>query len=55
MEEYWTINLAILGYGTVGTGLLDIIAKNNVKNGEEEGIIISSILVKNIDKHSKKE
>ena len=49
------INLAILGYGTVGTGLLDIIAKNNVKNEEDEGILITSILVKNIEKHTKKE
>ena len=41
--------IAILGYGTVGTGLVELLDKNNLKDTS-----ISSILVKNKDKHKNK-
>lgn len=47
-------NIAVLGYGTVGTGLLDLIDKNRERNKISNDIGISSILVKNRNKHENK-
>ncbi|GAB6169064.1 homoserine dehydrogenase [Clostridium carnis] len=44
--------IAVMGYGVVGTGLVEIIDKNRESNNKD--IIITSILVKNIEKHKDK-
>ncbi|WP_055665765.1 homoserine dehydrogenase [Desnuesiella massiliensis] len=46
------VKVCVLGYGTVGTGLVELIDKNNRYNGTE--IEIAHILVKNRCKHEKK-
>lgn len=48
------INIAILGYGVVGTGLIDIIDKNREKNTFIKDIMITNILVRDIEKHGDK-
>lgn len=42
--------VAIMGYGVVGSGLIELIDKNRENNGKNE-IIITSILVRNKEKH----
>ncbi|MBC2579541.1 homoserine dehydrogenase [Clostridium sp. DJ247] len=50
------ISIAILGYGVVGTGITQLINKNKdrTKKTTGEDIIISNILVRDINKHKKK-
>lgn len=43
--------VAIMGYGVVGSGLIELIDENRESNNCEEEIIITSILVKNKEKH----
>ena len=42
--------VAIMGYGVVGSGLIELIDKNRENNGKNE-IIITSILVRDKEKH----
>jgi homoserine dehydrogenase len=51
------VSIAVLGYGTVGTGVTELINKNKdkFKNITGEELNISSILVRNIDKHIHKQ
>lgn len=42
--------VAIMGYGVVGSGLIELIDKNREYNKENE-ILITSILVRNREKH----
>ena len=42
--------VAIMGYGVVGSGLIELIDKNR-ENHRKNEIIITSILVKNKEKH----
>ena len=42
--------IAIMGYGVVGSGLIELIDKNRENNGKNE-IIITSILVRDKEKH----
>ena len=42
--------VAIMGYGVVGSGLIELIDKNREYN-RENGILITSILVRNKEKH----
>lgn len=42
--------VAIMGYGVVGSGLIELIDKNR-ENYRKNEIIITSILVKNKEKH----
>ena len=46
-------NIAMLGYGVVGSGVAELISKNRYKFKDEldEELVISKILVRNIDKH----
>jgi len=46
-------SVALLGYGTVGSGVFDLIEKNskNTLQSYDEFINISHVLVKNIRKH----
>lgn len=46
--------IAILGYGIVGGGLIELIDKNREKNRLSDSIEITSILVKNKEKHINK-
>ena len=46
--------IAILGYGIVGGGLIELIDKNREKNLLSNSIEITSILVKNKEKHINK-
>jgi homoserine dehydrogenase len=50
-------NIAILGNGTVGSGVIELIKKNSDKLKERTGeeIKISKVLVRNIEKHSHSE
>ena len=41
--------VAIMGYGVVGSGLIELIDKNREKNDNE--VVITSILVRNKEKH----
>ena len=44
--------VAIMGYGVVGSGLIELIDKNREYNREDD-IKITSILVRNKEKHLK--
>lgn len=48
------IKVAIMGYGVVGSGLVEIIDKNRELNKCDEEIIITSILVRNKEKHKER-
>jgi homoserine dehydrogenase len=52
-KEAYMKNIAVLGYGVVGTGLIELIEKNRNKDGEYE-IQVETILVKHKEKHLKK-
>lgn len=43
--------LALLGYGTVGTGFIELVDKNKNRGPVENSLEVTSILVKNKDKH----
>ena len=42
--------VAIMGYGVVGSGLIELIDKNR-ENNEKNEVVITSILVRNKEKH----
>lgn len=46
-------NIAMLGYGVVGSGVAELISRNRYKFKDEldEELVISKILVRNVDKH----
>jgi homoserine dehydrogenase len=50
VEEIIMTKVAIMGYGVVGSGLIELIDKNRENNGKNE-IIITSILVRDKEKH----
>ncbi|MBU3104753.1 homoserine dehydrogenase [Clostridium gasigenes] len=48
------IKIAIIGYGVVGSGLVELIDENREANKCHEEIVITSILVRNKEKHKNK-
>lgn len=48
------MKIALLGYGTVGSGVFDLVYKNkeDIKNHFDKDVEISNVLVRNIEKYS---
>lgn len=54
IKEEKAVNIALLGFGTVGSGVYDLLLKNydNIKNKYGEEVNIKHILVRNVSKRS---